>query len=83
MTGDLPGAADAFQIALSLARRRGDRYLEAIYLGNLMLMHIFAGRWEETIRLATTGWRTRTGRMPPTCTTGWCSSSPSAASRPP
>ncbi len=55
MIGDLPGAADRFETALGLARRRGDRYGEVICLGNLMLAHIFTGRWEEAARLGAEG----------------------------
>ncbi|MGI8682137.1 MAG: ATP-binding protein [Mycobacteriales bacterium] len=55
MTGDLPGAADRFESVLDFARWRGALFNEAATLQNLMLVHIFAGRWEEAGRLGADG----------------------------
>ena len=49
---DLPHAAEHFQAALALARRRGDRDDESYAAAGLMHVHILAGRWEATDRLA-------------------------------
>ena len=52
MQWDLPDAAEQFESSLALARRRGDRYQESHSAGNLMSLHLFAGRWQEVERLA-------------------------------
>ncbi len=52
MQWDLPDAAEQFESSLALARRRGDRYQESHSAGNLMRLHLFAGRWQEVERLA-------------------------------
>ena len=49
---DMPGAAGEFQASLALARHRGDRVAESTAAGNLMYLHLLAGRWEELERLA-------------------------------
>jgi tetratricopeptide (TPR) repeat protein len=52
MEWDLPDAADQLQSALELSLRQGDRYGTYIATGNLMVVHLFRGRWEEAERLA-------------------------------
>ncbi len=52
MQWDLPGADELSGSNLAAARRRGDRYQEAHAAGNLMQLLLFAGRWEELVRLA-------------------------------
>ncbi len=52
MEWDLPDAAERLEIALQVSLRTGDRYGAEIATGNLMLVHLFRGRWEEATRLA-------------------------------
>lgn len=49
---DVPGATEQVESALALGRRTGDQYFEAIAIGSLVHLHLFAGRWEEAERLA-------------------------------
>jgi class 3 adenylate cyclase/tetratricopeptide (TPR) repeat protein len=52
MQWDQPGADRQFGRALALARRLGDRFRESISAGNLMYLHVFAGRWNEIDTMA-------------------------------
>jgi class 3 adenylate cyclase/tetratricopeptide (TPR) repeat protein len=52
MQWDLPDAEHHSASSLGLARRRGDRYMESVSAGNLMTVHLFAGRWREAELLA-------------------------------
>ena len=52
MQWDQPGADRQFGRALALARRLGDRFRESISAGNLMYLHVFAGRWDEVETMA-------------------------------
>jgi tetratricopeptide (TPR) repeat protein len=52
MLWDQPDALGHGEAALADARRRGDRYGESIDAGNLMYVHLYAGRWDELERLA-------------------------------
>ena len=49
---DLPDAAAQFEAAIAADRRRGDRYGESVFVGNLMAVHVLAGRWQEADRIA-------------------------------
>lgn len=49
---DLPDAGAQTEAALATARRRGDRASESVIAGNLMAVHLYAGRWDELERLA-------------------------------
>ncbi len=49
---DLPEAAAQFEAAIEADRRRGDRYGESVYVGSLMSVHVLAGRWQESDRIA-------------------------------
>jgi len=51
MQWDLPEAAEHLETSLTLARRRGARFLEGIAAGNLVTLHIYQGRWDEAERL--------------------------------
>jgi class 3 adenylate cyclase/tetratricopeptide (TPR) repeat protein len=51
MNWDLPDALRQTEVALSGARRRGNRYHESLSLGNLMYVHLYAGRWDELERI--------------------------------
>ncbi len=51
MVWDWPTAREHTEAALALVRRRGNRYNESIGVGNLMAIHLLAGRWEELERL--------------------------------
>jgi class 3 adenylate cyclase/tetratricopeptide (TPR) repeat protein len=55
MQFDLPGAVQEFEITRAGSRRRGARFGEAIDTGNLMALHLLAGRWDELDRLAGEG----------------------------
>ena len=44
---DMPEAADRIKEAIALALRTGDSYARVVSTGNLMLVHLFAGRWDE------------------------------------
>jgi class 3 adenylate cyclase/tetratricopeptide (TPR) repeat protein len=48
---DLPGARESGEASLLAARRLGDRARESLGACNLMLVHLFAGRWDELERL--------------------------------
>ena len=52
MEWDLPEATRDLTSAVTLARLRGDRYQEGIAIGNLMTVHLYAGRWDELEQLA-------------------------------
>jgi len=52
MLWDLPGAREQAEEALAIYRRRGNRLYEGELAGNLMTMHLYAGRWEELERMA-------------------------------
>jgi tetratricopeptide (TPR) repeat protein len=52
MEWDLPEAGDRLESSREISLRVGDRYGASIATGNLMLVHLFRGRWEEAIRLA-------------------------------
>jgi class 3 adenylate cyclase/predicted ATPase len=52
MEWDLPEAAEWLENARQVSLRTGDRYGLEIAAGNLLLVHIFHGRWEEAVRLA-------------------------------
>jgi class 3 adenylate cyclase/tetratricopeptide (TPR) repeat protein len=52
MQADLADAGQQLESALALARRRGHRYGESTAAGNLMTVHLYAGRWSELERLA-------------------------------
>jgi len=52
MEWDLPEAFDHLETARQLSVRHGDRYMTNIQTGNLMVVHLFAGRWTEVERLA-------------------------------
>ena len=52
MQFDLPGAVEEFEITRAGSRRRGARFGEAIDTGNLIGLHLLAGRWDELDRLA-------------------------------
>ena len=49
---DLPGAAEQFETALAMARRRGDRFGESIAACNLLTLRLLAGDWRELERVA-------------------------------
>ena len=51
MEWDVPGAREGLEEALTIARRRGERQATLIIAGNLMLVHLFSGSWEEAERL--------------------------------
>ena len=50
---DLPDAREQTETVMALYRRRGDRYFESISAGNLMTLHMLAGRWDQLEQLAT------------------------------
>jgi class 3 adenylate cyclase/predicted ATPase len=52
MQWDRPEAGEHFSLAASIARRLGDRYSESLNAGNLMTVHLYAGRWDELERVA-------------------------------
>jgi class 3 adenylate cyclase/tetratricopeptide (TPR) repeat protein len=54
MLWDLPGAREQTETAIALHRRRGDRYRESITVGNLLNLHLLAGRWNELEQIAAT-----------------------------
>jgi class 3 adenylate cyclase/tetratricopeptide (TPR) repeat protein len=47
---DLPEARHHFEMALAAIRRRGDRHAEAGAGLNIMMINLFAGRWDELAR---------------------------------
>jgi hypothetical protein len=49
---DQPGATERCEAAMALARRLGDRPTESISAGNLMLLQLLHGRWDELRALA-------------------------------
>ena len=49
---DLPDAEEHIQRAVALARRRGDRRLESLNSGNLMILWLLVGRWSQVQELA-------------------------------
>jgi class 3 adenylate cyclase len=51
MFWDLPEAEASLRDALTLTRRRGDRYGESVAGSNLMQVQLFAGAWGEVERL--------------------------------
>jgi tetratricopeptide (TPR) repeat protein len=51
LNGDLPGAAEYLEKSLALARRLGNRALESLIAGNIMLLDLLQGRWEQVERL--------------------------------
>ncbi len=51
---DLPGAENDLETALTLARRRGDPYMENNALANLMTLYLLDGRWGEFDQLSST-----------------------------
>ena len=51
MNRDLPGAREHSEASLLSARRLGNRALESLAACNVMLVDLFAGRWEEVERL--------------------------------
>jgi hypothetical protein len=51
MNRDLPGAREHSEASLFSARRLGNRALESLAACNVMLVDLFAGRWEEVERL--------------------------------
>jgi class 3 adenylate cyclase/predicted ATPase len=48
---DLPEARGRIKEAIALALRTGDSYARMVSSGNLMLVHLFAGQWEEMERV--------------------------------
>jgi class 3 adenylate cyclase/tetratricopeptide (TPR) repeat protein len=52
MLWDQPDARGHTEAALAVDRRRGDRHAESLSAGNLMTLHLYAGRWDELERLA-------------------------------
>jgi class 3 adenylate cyclase/tetratricopeptide (TPR) repeat protein len=48
---DLPEAQERISEALALSRRIGDSYGRLVGTGNLMLVQLFAGRWDEMEQL--------------------------------
>jgi class 3 adenylate cyclase/predicted ATPase len=52
MQWDLPGAGELLESSMTIAQRRGDRYLVSHSAGNLMQVHLLTGRWEEIERLS-------------------------------
>lgn len=48
---DQPGSAASLEAAIADARRLGDRGGESLAAGNLMGVHLFAGRWAEAASL--------------------------------
>ena len=52
MLWDRPEAYRHIEAALSLTRRRGDRYGEGLVSGMLVQIHLWTGRWEELEELA-------------------------------
>jgi tetratricopeptide (TPR) repeat protein len=51
MARDLPEGVDRIEEAIAISRRNGDAYGLAVGTGNLMLSHLYTGRWEEVERL--------------------------------
>ena len=51
MEWDLSDANERLENSRQVALRNGDRYGTEIAAGNLMLVHIFRGRWGEALRL--------------------------------
>ncbi len=51
MTSDLPGGEEHALAAMEFARRRGDRFALRFNAGNLILMLLQKGRWDEAARL--------------------------------
>ncbi len=47
VNGDLPGAAEHCRAAIELARRRGERDVEATSVGNLAHLYLLTGRWDD------------------------------------
>ncbi|HWD65691.1 MAG TPA: adenylate/guanylate cyclase domain-containing protein [Solirubrobacteraceae bacterium] len=52
MEWDLPDAAERLENSYQVSLRIGDRYGVEISVGNLMLVHIYRGLWEEVMRYA-------------------------------
>ena len=52
MLWDQPDARRHVDAALAVARRRGDRHAETLSAGNVLTLHLYAGRWDELERLA-------------------------------
>ncbi len=48
---DLPDAAELCEAGVAGARELGNRSAESVGLGNLMLAHMLAGRWDEVERI--------------------------------
>ncbi len=44
---DLADAEEHLQASLALARRAGNRYMEGLIAGNLSLLYLLQGRWQE------------------------------------
>ncbi len=53
MHTDMPGAAEYLEKALTITRRLGNRATESLTAGNLMLLDLFEGRWEQVEQRAT------------------------------
>jgi class 3 adenylate cyclase/tetratricopeptide (TPR) repeat protein len=52
MMWDLPDVREQTEAVVAQYRRLGDRYFEGISAGNLMGVHILAGRWDEAEQFA-------------------------------
>jgi class 3 adenylate cyclase/tetratricopeptide (TPR) repeat protein len=48
---DIPESIDRIEEAIAFSMRIGDSYGRAVGTGNLMLSHLYTGRWEELERL--------------------------------
>jgi hypothetical protein len=51
MTWDLPDAVGQAEVALAIARRRGDRFFEGLVVAVLGYLHLMAGRWDQLAEL--------------------------------
>jgi tetratricopeptide (TPR) repeat protein len=56
---DLPDAVETLEAALTTSRELGQRSLEAINLGNLIMAQLLAGRWQEAERIGLEAMETR------------------------